>query len=68
MTDTLVAPGGHETFTPGDLVMWHYKNGGQQIPVPGVVVRNEGDQVIIKARMQDRAQEIAVGFDQLVTR
>jgi hypothetical protein len=48
--------------------MWHYKNGGQQIPVPGVVVRTEGDQVVIKARVQDKAQQIMVDFDQLVTR
>ena len=48
--------------------MWHYKNGRQQIPIPGVVIRSDGDQVIIKARMQDKPQEIAVDFDQLVTR
>lgn len=57
-----------EMFHENDLVTWHYSNGKQSFPVAGVVVRQEPDSVIIKARVQDTIKELHVKPVELVTR
>ncbi len=58
----------NKKFAPGELVTCHYKNEMRSIPIPGVVVRQDQTNVLIKARIQDKLQELYVDSDQLVTR
>ncbi len=55
-------------FHENELVTWHYHNGGQSIPVPGVVVRLEPDNVVIRTRIQGVIREMHVDPDQLAAR
>ena len=43
-----------DEFHPDDLVTWHESYENKSIPVPGVVIRQEPDSIIIKARVQER--------------
>jgi hypothetical protein len=54
-----------ETFHPGDLVIWHDRRGNQAFPIPAVVIRQESDCVLIKARIEGVARELRVGPEQL---
>ena len=56
------------TFHENELVTWHSLNGIMQIPIPAVVIRQEEDSVIIKARIQDAIKEIQVNPEQLFHR
>lgn len=56
------------TFHENELVTWHAFNGSTQIPIPAVVIRQEEDSVIIKARIQDTIKEIQVNPEQLLHR
>lgn len=49
-----------EEFHPGDLVLWHDQQGKQVPPLPAVVVRQEPDGVVIKARVQGIIKELHV--------
>jgi hypothetical protein len=60
--------GRRAVFHENDLVIWHYSNGNRSIPVPAVVVREEPDGVIIRARIEGKTEVLRVDPDQLVAR
>ena len=55
-------------FREHELVMWHDHQGNQDIPVPGVVVRQESEGVIIRVRVQGTIKEQCVDPKQLMVR
>lgn len=55
-------------FQSQDFVLWHYRSGNHVVPVPCVVVRQDAETVIIRARIEGKAQEFAVSPDELVER
>jgi hypothetical protein len=55
-------------FDEQSLVTWHYRDGSKHIPIPAVVVRQEREGVIIKARLQDVMKELLVDPKELVAR
>jgi hypothetical protein len=55
-------------FQQDEQVIWHYKDTNRTIPVPGVVLRQEQDRIVIKASFQGSIQEFLVDPDQLTTR
>jgi len=55
-------------FQANDLVIWHYSNGSRSIPVPAVVVREEPDGVVIRARIEGTIQVLHVDPEELVAR
>jgi hypothetical protein len=57
-----------DEFQPEDLVTWHESYENQYIPVPGVVIRQESDGIIIKVRMQGIFRELHVAPRELVSR
>ncbi len=57
-----------EDFQEGTLVTWHSKNGNQSIPIPGVVVRQNSQDVVIRARIQGTIKELNVDPEHLTAR
>lgn len=55
-------------FSNGELVMWHYRDENKQVPVPAVVLRQEPDTIVIKARVQGTLKEFSVDPKELVSR
>ncbi len=55
-------------FYNGELVMWHYRDQNKQIPVPAVVLYQELDNIVIKARVQGVLKEFSVDPRELVSR
>ena len=55
-------------FQPEDLVTWHESYKNKSIPVPGVVVRQEPDSILIKARVQGVIKEVYVSPKELASR
>jgi uncharacterized protein YijF (DUF1287 family) len=55
-------------FKSGDLVIWHDQHGRQHIPVPGVVMGQESDRILIKARVEGTMKEVRVNPEELVSR
>lgn len=55
-------------FSEDELVIWHYQNGNQQIPLPAVVVCQEIHRVIIKTHLQSKIRQFDVDPDQLMKR
>lgn len=55
-------------FHENELVMWHDRQGNQNIPVPGVVIRQEPEGVIIRVRVQGTIKEQCVDPNLLMTR
>ena len=55
-------------FQENDLVRGHYYKGNRCIPVPAVVVREEPDGVVIRARIEDTCQVLHVDPEELVAR
>ena len=55
-------------FHEHELVMWHYHDGKHHIPIPGVVVRQEPQWVVIRARFEGAIKEVRVDPEQLVAR
>lgn len=55
-------------FHQQDLVVWHAQADRHPLPIPGVVVRQEDHNVIIRARVEGDVREIAVSPDELVER
>ncbi len=55
-------------FQPDDLVTWHESYENKSIPVPGVVIRQEPDSILIKARIQGVFKELHVSPQELVSR
>lgn len=60
---------GHEAvFHENDLVIWHHSDESRCIPVPAVVVREESDGVVIRARIEGTIQVLHVDAEELVAR
>lgn len=59
-----------KVFHPQDFVLWHYRsdNHSQPVPIPGVVVRQQEDGVIIRIRVEGSIKKITVNADELVAR
>ena len=57
-----------DEFHPDDLVTWHESYENKSIPVPGVVIRQEPDSIIIKARVQGVLREVQVSPKELAIR
>jgi hypothetical protein len=55
-------------FHQQDLVVWHAQSERHPLPIPGVVVRWEEHNVIIRARVDGNVKEIAVSPDELAER
>ena len=55
-------------FQPDDLVTWHESYENKSIPVPGVVIRQEPDSILIKARVGGVFKELYVSPQELVSR
>lgn len=55
-------------FHNQDLVLWHVRSDKRFLPIPGVVVHQEGNQVLIRARVEGKVQELFVPSDELITR
>jgi hypothetical protein len=55
-------------FKPGDLVIWHNLHDCKHIPVPGVVMGQESDRILIKARVEVTMKEVRVSSEELVSR
>jgi hypothetical protein len=60
--------GRRTVFQENDLVIWHYSNGSRSIPIPAVVVREEPDGVVIRARIEGTIQVLHVDSEELVAR
>ena len=60
--------GRQTVFHENDLVIWHHSNGNRCIPVPAVVVREEPDGVVIRARIEGTIQVLDVDPEELVAR
>ncbi len=57
-----------KVFHSHDLVVWHAQAERRTLPIPGVVVRQEEHDVIIRARVDGNVREIAVSPNELVER
>ena len=57
-----------KVFHPHDLVVWHARSQQGSLPIPGVVVRQEEDHVVIRARLEGSVRELDVSPDELVER
>lgn len=57
-----------DEFQPEDLVTWHESYENKYIPVPGVVIRQEPDHILIKARVLGVIKEVHVSPRELVSR
>ena len=57
-----------KVFHNQDLVVWRARAEKRALPIPGVVVRQEENNVIIRARVEGNVREIAVSPDELVER
>lgn len=55
-------------FSKGELVTWHYRDENKQVPVPAVVMRQEADSIVIKARVQGTLKELSVDPEELISR
>ena len=55
-------------FHNQDLVLWHARSNNHLLPIPGVVVHQEDDKVIIRARIEGIVKEIMVSADELIIR
>jgi multidrug efflux pump subunit AcrA (membrane-fusion protein) len=56
------------TLTGQELVLWHPHDQKRSLAIPGVVVRQQENQVIIRAPVEGTVREIAVPPDELVER
>ena len=55
-------------FQPDDLVTWHESYDNKSIPVPGVVIRQESNGMLIKACVGGVFKELYVSPQELVSR
>jgi hypothetical protein len=55
-------------FHSEDLVLWYPHAEQRVLPVPGVVVRQQEHNVIIRTRVEGTVREIEVSPDELVKR
>jgi len=66
-TSTQDAPE-RNVFSNGQLVMWYYRNENKRVPVPAVVIRQESNSIVIKARIEGTLKELSVGPNELISR
>lgn len=57
-----------KSFHNQDLVLWHSRSEQRSLPIPAVVVRQEEDNVLIRARVEGNVKEIMVSVDELAER
>jgi hypothetical protein len=55
-------------FQQDELITWHEYQGSKCIPVPGVVVRQEAESVLIKTCVAGRVKQVTVPPEQLAHR
>ena len=55
-------------FRQDELITWHEYRGDKCVPVPGVVVRQDAEGVLIRTRVAGLFKELAVRPDQLALR
>ena len=55
-------------FQRGELVTWHEYQGNKCVPVPGVVVRQEAESVLIRTCVAGSCRELRVRSEQLAHR
>jgi ribosomal protein L21E len=55
-------------FHQDELITWHDYQGKKCIPVPGVVVRQESESVLIRTRVEGLLKELRVSPEQLAHR
>jgi hypothetical protein len=55
-------------FHQNELVTWHEYQGGKCVPIPGVVVRQESEDVLIRTRVEGLLKELRVRPEQLALR
>lgn len=55
-------------FQQGELVTWHEYQGNKCVPVPGVVVRQESENVLIRTYVAGSCKEQRVRPEQLAHR
>lgn len=56
------------TFHRDELVTWHEYQGDKCVPVPGVVVRQDAESVLIRTRVSGLLKELLVSPEQLAHR
>ncbi len=60
--------GPEKVFHNQDLVLWRSRFEQRSLPIPGVVVRQEENDVIIRARVEGSVKELKVSPNELVER
>lgn len=63
-----IQDGSENEFHSEDLVLWYAHDDKRSLPIPGVVVRNQEYDVVIRTRVDGTIREIAVSPDELVKR
>ena len=63
-----IQDGSDNEFHSEDLVLWHANDDKHSLPIPGVVVRNQEYDVVIRTCVDGTVREIAVSPDELVKR
>jgi hypothetical protein len=54
-----------KAFHENELVTWHYQRERNCMPIPAVVIRQEPDNVVIRARIEGAMRELHVDPEQL---
>lgn len=68
MIDIKLKSSHQPVFRQDELVTWHEYQGNKCIPVPGVVVRQESEGVLIRTHVKGFLKELQVRPEQLVHR
>ena len=55
-------------FEQGELITWHEYRGSKCVPVPGVVVRQESESILIRTCVEGLLKELRVSPEQLAHR
>ena len=63
-----IQDGSENEFHNEDLVLWYAHAEKRALPIPGVVVRQQEYDVVIRTRVEGTIREIAVPPDELVKR
>ena len=63
-----IQDGSENEFHSEDLVLWHTHDEKHSLLIPGVVVRQQEHDVIIRTCVDGNVKEIAVSPDELVKR
>ncbi|HEY0754825.1 MAG TPA: hypothetical protein VGD98_12755 [Ktedonobacteraceae bacterium] len=68
MTETKQKIAYRPEFHKDELITWHEYQGDKCVPVPGVVVRQEQESVLIRTRVAGLFKELIVRPEQLAHR